>query len=213
VVTEQAPLDKVKRALEADGENTQDHPLLRPSSCHTETIITYAPAGATVAGETIPMDGTHIASGVLGLAPTSRGRIQLASADPRDAPVIDPNYYATETDRVVMRAGIRQAMKVLLVSPHMQDVVESETPPQGFPPLNSQSSDQEIDERVKHIGNTLYHYGGGMPMGKAVDSQLKVYGVQNLRVADASVLPVSITAHYQAPLYALAERAADIILS
>lgn len=211
-MTEQVPFDQVRKALEKDGEDPNDHLLLRSDSCHTETIIAYAPAGAGVSGEDIPLDGTHIASCVLGMAPTSRGQIQLASADINDPPVIDPNYYATETDRVILRAGIRQVLKVILATSQGQDAIESETPPKGLPALTLQSSDQDIDERVRHIGNTFFHSAGGMPMGKAVDSQLKVYGVKHLRVADASIFPVPIAAHYQVCLYAIAEKAADIIL-
>lgn len=63
------------------------------------------------------------------------------------------------------------------------------------------------------IISTVYHAAGSASMGKVVDSNLRVLGVQGLRVVDASVIPVPIAAHYQACVYALAERAVDIILS
>lgn len=83
----------------------------------------------------------------------------------------------------------------------------------GAGPLNARSTDEEIDAQVRSGGNTFYHPAGSAAMGKVVDSNLRVYGVENLRVVDASVLPLPITAHYQALMYALAEKAADIISS
>ncbi|MCJ1389182.1 hypothetical protein MMC18_002037 [Xylographa bjoerkii] len=213
IVTEQVPSGQIKRALEIDGDTvTDNHPLLDPGSCHTETIIAYAPAGAAIAGEDVPIDGTHISSAVLGMAPTSRGSIKLASADPHASPLIDPNYYATEVDRVAMRAGIRSVLKLFQATSAGREMIVSETPPKGMPALSLESSDADIDARVAHVGNTFYHAAGSAAMGKVVDTELRVYGIEKLRVVDASVLPVPIAAHYQVPAYAVAEKAADLIL-
>lgn len=213
VVSEEAPSEQMRAALKADGEAVNEHhPLLHPARCHTETLIVYAPAGAPVAGVNVPLDGTHIASAVLGMLPTSRGSITIASSDPSSPPVIDPNYYATEADRVALRAGLRQVMRVLQETSEGRAIVESEVPPAGFPPLKPDSTDEEIDARVKRAGNTFYHPAGSAAMGKVVDTKLRVHGVENLRVVDASVLPVPISAHYQACVYAIAEKAADLIL-
>ena len=150
VVTEAAPYDDLKHALEADGaSDVEAHPYLAPDYCHTETLVVYAPAGAAIAGVDIPIDGTHIASAVLGMTPTSKGSITLASADPLTPPIIDPNYYATEFDRASLRAGIRQVTKALLETPEGVDLVECEVPPPGFEPLTAESTDKEIDKRVR----------------------------------------------------------------
>lgn len=93
----------------------------------------------------------------------------------------------------------------------MQEFVESERAPDGLAPLTKESSDAEIDARVARVGNTFYHAAGSAAMGKVVDTKLKVMGIQGLRIVDASVFPLPITAHYQAIVYALAEKAADII--
>ena len=212
VVMEQTPYEQLKQALSNDGVQTDSHPLLGSAACHTETLIVYAPAGAPIAGVDVPMDGTHIASAVLGMTPTSRGTITLKSTDPALPPLIDPNYYATEADRASIRYGMRQAMRVLQDTPEGHDTVESEVSPPGFPLLNPKSSDKEIDARVRRVANTFYHPGGSAAMGKVVDSSLRVYGVEKLRVVDASVIPVPISAHYQACVYAIAEKAADMIL-
>ncbi|KAK1145127.1 hypothetical protein N8T08_004560 [Aspergillus melleus] len=77
--------------------------------------------------------------------------------------------------------------------------------------LRPDCTDEEIDENVRREGITFFYPGGSAAMGQVVDTQLRVQGVMGLRVADASVLPVPITGYYQAILYALAEKSADLI--
>ena len=136
----------------------------------------------------------------------------LASADPSADPLIDPNYYATEADRVVLRAGIRLAMRAL-ETPDGQTIVDEEVVPKGFEALTSKSSDEEIDKRVKRSAATWFHPAGSAAMGKVVDTDLRVIGIKGLSVVDASVLPCPIGAHYQVVTYAIAEQAAEIITS
>ena len=206
-------------AIEKDGQTSELKPedLLSPSTVHTETILVYAPAGAQLANvHTIPMDGSHIGSAVLGMMPTSRGSITISSNKVTDPPVIDPNYYATESDRVAVRSGIRRATKLLLESKEMEGVVESETPPEGYAPLTSHSSDEEIDARVRRVANTFYHAAGSCRMGGSisegvVDAHLRVFGVQGLRVCDASILPCPVAAHLQAIAYAIGVMGAAFI--
>ncbi|KAJ5155152.1 hypothetical protein N7492_007955 [Penicillium capsulatum] len=213
IVTTGAPREELQRALAKDGEtDIENHPVLAPDVCHLEILVVYAPAGAPIAKVDVPMDGTHIATAVLGMAPTSHGRITLESADPTAAPRIDPNYYASEVDRAALRAGIRQVGQLLLDTPEGQDIVECETTHPDVSPLRSDATDEEIDARVRFGGNTFYHPAGSVAMGKVLDSNLRVLGVEGLRVADASILPVTVASHYQVLLYAVAEKAADLIV-
>lgn len=93
----------------------------------------------------------------------------------------------------------------------MKEYVEGETPPPGMPRISSALSDQELDKRVEAMPWSWFHAGGPASMGKVVDSKCRVYGVESLRVVDTSIMPLSITAHPQAPIYAIAESSATLI--
>lgn len=97
---------------------------------------------------TIPLDGTHIRTCVLSFLPTSRGSVTLKSADPRDDPVIDPEYYKTEMDRYVLREGLRIVAKMMREA----SFVEGENAPGGLRVVSEESTDAEIDERVRFGG-------------------------------------------------------------
>ncbi|CAG8977006.1 hypothetical protein HYALB_00012858 [Hymenoscyphus albidus] len=102
-------------------------------------------------------------------------------------------------------------MEVMLSTTDGDALIETETVAAGEKPLNWKSQDAEIDERIKAREKTVYHPGGTAAMGKVVDTSLRVYGVEGLRVVDISVLPLPISGRYQACTYALAEQAAGII--
>lgn len=205
IVRENTPEGLIKAAMEADGKD----PRSRCPQSDIELVVAYAPMGGDPTARP-PFDGTHIATATLNLLPTSRGSVTLLSEDCTENPTIDPNYFATETDHVAMRAGARLAMR-LVETPIGRSIVECETPPPGFPPLKSDSSDEEIDMRIRAHAGSWHHSAGTASMGKVVDTKLRVIGAENLRVVDASVVPTPLSGHYQAPMYALAEHAADLI--
>lgn len=204
MATGAAPDADLQKAASADGTTFEPGPRT-----DFEVTVMYAVTAAAPV-EMAPMDGTHITTGVLCLSPTSRGTVTLASDKATDNPIIDPRYFTTEHDRAVMRAAMRLTLRAM-ESDGLKEYIEGETPPPGMPRISSASSDAELDKRVNAISWSWFHAGGTASMGKVVDSRCRVYGVEGLRVVDASVMPLSITAHLQAPVYAVAESAADLI--
>lgn len=144
------------------------------------------------------------------LRPESRGHIELASKDPFDYPVIDPNYLATETDLRVMRESVKMMREIC--------AQEALSPIRGmeFRPGISVHSDAEIDAYIRQFSETIYHPVGTVAMGihddAPVDGALRVRGVEGLRVVDASVMPTLIGGNTNAPAMMIAEKAADMIL-
>ena len=197
-------------ALQADGQilTAGRQPLLK-ERVHTMMLIAYAPM-AMGPNLSVPMDGSHIATIAVLYQPTSRGSLTLSSANPEDAPVVDPAYYSTQADRVMLRSAVRSILRVM-ATPAMQEIVECESPPEGYPPLHD-ATDEELDARIAAFGTTIHHAAGTCAMGNVVDGQLKVRGVDGLRVVDASVFPAPVSAALQATVYAVAELASDLIL-
>jgi choline dehydrogenase-like flavoprotein len=204
MATAAAPDQDLHKAASADGTTFQPG----PRTDYEVTVMYAVTAAAPV--EMAPMDGTHITTGVLCLSPTSRGTVTLASDKATDNAIVDPRYFATEHDRAVIRAGMRTALQAMK-SAALKDYIEDETPPPGMPRISPASSDAELDKRINAMSWSWFHAGGTASMGKVVDSQCRVYGVNSLRVVDTSIMPLSVAAHLQAPMYALAESAADLI--
>ena len=93
----------------------------------------------------------------------------------------------------------------MLKTPEGQELVADEIVPEGHKCLLSTASDSEIDQRIRMGGVSCSHPGASCSMGKVVDTECRVKGVQGLRVVDASVIPVPLAAHYQTLIFALAE--------
>jgi len=156
--------------------------------------------------------GHGIATGPVLLKPRSSGTVRLRSADPAVKPVIDPRYLSDPegVDRAAMMAGLR-ATVTIAQSPALRDTVGK-----VVRPLHATTLDDETLERaLDSCSHTLYHPVGTCRMGRdersVVDPQLRVRGVQGLRVADASVMPTIIRGHTHAPAVVIGEKAADLI--
>jgi choline dehydrogenase len=160
-----------------------------------------------------PQDGLHRFSGFTMIAyqlrPESRGEIKLKSPDPFDAPAVYPNYLATETDQRTIVAGLKLCRRIL-ATPQMQGFVESE-----FQPGSAVEGDEELLDYARRRGGTVYHPTSTCKMGNdpmaVVDPQLRVYGVEGLRVADASVMPTVVSGNTNAAAIMIGEKAADMV--
>lgn len=211
VATVPTPHAELIEAAQKDRIDAED-PYLQEPRGNVEVMVAYAPIAGGGSEFRVPMDGNHISSPVVLLLPTSRGSVTLASADPTADPVLDPRYLDTETDRAAIRAGMRVALRVMETD-SAKEVIDGETPPPGHEPITSASSNADLDRRVQIVGSSFFQNGGTAAMGTVVDTQCRVKGVQNLRVCDASVLPLPLAGHYQAPMYAFGEAVADMLLA
>ena len=143
--------------------------------------------------------------------PLSRGYVKALSKDVFVDPVIQPNYLAHATDQQVLVEGM-QLIRALLHSPDLRDYLEEETVPG-----ERVKSNEDMLEFVKKNGSTGYHLVGTARMGKfddklsVVDDQLKVHGINSLRIADASIMPMIPSANTYAASMMIGEKAADII--
>ena len=138
------------------------------------------------------------------LQPQSRGSVTLASNDPTAKPLIRHNYYAAEEDMATMIGGCRKLMEIAQ-QPALQPFASTPfTVPAG-------DTDEDIRAHVARNTTTLYHPVGTCAMGSVVDAELRVQGVESLRVIDASVMPMVPRGNTNAPTIAIAERAADLI--
>jgi choline dehydrogenase len=149
---------------------------------------------------------THVCQ----LRPQSRGYITLKSADPLTAAIIQPNYLEAEEDRRAMREGVKLAREVFA-----QASFDPYRGPELMPGAHVTKDDQ-IDAFIRKTAETIYHPVGSAKMGtdgeSVVDPQLRVHGLEGLRVVDASVMPALVSGNTNAPTIMIAEKASDMIL-
>ena len=145
------------------------------------------------------------------LRPESRGQVRLASADPFAAPRIRQNFLAAEHDWRTLRAGLRLVRRISREAPLAQYVAQEIAPGAG------QESDADLDRHVRAVAITVHHPLGTCRMGlgaddmAVVDAELRVIGVEGLRVVDASVMPDLVGGNINAAVTMIAERASDLI--
>lgn len=145
------------------------------------------------------------------MRPTSLGSVTLKSTDPRQAPRILFNYLKTEQDRADMRAAAR-LVREIIEQPAMAALKGEE-----LVPGPAARSDEELDAWARRVTETGYHASGTCKMGPSddpeavVDPQLRVHGVQGLRVVDASIMPIIVSGNTNAPSVMIAEKASDMI--
>lgn len=149
-----------------------------------------------------------------GLMPFSRGNIHIKSANASAPAAINPNYFLLDYDLKQQIGTARTARKVATTAP-LSNILTSETTP-GFDVVPANASDAVWGDWLKSVYRSNYHYISTAAMmskelGGVVGDDHIVYGTANVRVVDASVLPFQVSGHLTSTLYALAERASDLI--
>jgi choline dehydrogenase len=165
-------------------------------------------SGDTIAPPLHPFSGLSFP--LIVLRPESRGTVRIKSPDPRAAPAIQPRYLSAQKDRDTMVAGLR-SLRRILAAPALHDFLEAE-----HDPGPSCASDDDLLDFARRKGSTVYHPTSTCRMGNdataVVDTQLRVRGVERLRIVDASVMPALISGNTNAAVIMIAEKGADMIL-
>jgi choline dehydrogenase len=143
--------------------------------------------------------------------PTSRGSVRIRSADPFEAPAIEPNMLATDEDVADILAGAH-FLRRLSATPALQAIIEAETKP--GPEIRS---DEALIDDARGRGYSVFHPVGTCRMGPdpkdaVVDARLRVHGIAGLRVIDASIFPTITSGNTNAPAIMVGEMGADLVL-
>lgn len=136
------------------------------------------------------------------MKPTSRGSVTLNSADPKQAPIIQFNYHQTEEDQTVMKRGI-ETVRDIVRQPAFSELAGEELRPGNL----------SLDEFIRQHAESAYHPSCTCAMGTVVDTEARVFGTENLRVIDASIMPEITNGNLNAPVVMMAEKLSDAVLS
>lgn len=181
-----------------------------PDQPHPNLQYHVQPLSLDAFGEPLHRFEAFTAS-VCNLNPTSRGTVQIQSPNFEDAPLISPNYLSTEQDRKVAIDSLRVTRRIVS-QPALAAYL-----PQEYKPGPQYQTDDELAQVVGDIGTTIFHPVGTTKMGRSgdpmavLDSQLRVRGVDGLRVVDAGAMPTITSGNTNSPTLMLAEKAAEWI--
>ena len=145
------------------------------------------------------------------LRPESRGTVEIKSREPDHAPAIQPNFLEREADVATMLDGLKM-VRQMAQAPQLARWISTE-----YDPGPDCSSDEQLVDFIRNKAFTVYHPVGTCKMGSdpdaVVDQELRVHGMQRLRVIDASIMPTVTSGNTNAPVIMIAEKAADMILA
>ena len=182
-----------------------------PSRATPNLQFHVQPISTDILGATKMHDFDGITPTIANVRPTSRGEINIISNDSRDNPKIKMNYLSTQEDRDIAAKSLKIVRNIML---------ESETfkkyQPEEYRPGVHITNDEELVKAGSEHTQTIFHPVGTCKMGSGddsvVDSNLKVRGIENLRVVDASIMPNITSGNTNAPTIMIAEKASDMIL-
>jgi choline dehydrogenase len=153
--------------------------------------------------------GSGVTLNSYALRPRARGSVTLRSADPKDLPIIDPNFLGHPDDLRISVEGVRQSRDIM-----SQSALARYVRKEHFPGSNV-ASQAELETYARQYGRTSYHPVGTCRMGgdslSVVDPQLRVRGIEGLRICDSSVMPQLVSSNTNAPSVMIGEKAADLI--
>jgi choline dehydrogenase len=175
----------------------------RPGVDALDIEFHFAPSMFFDEGLSAPTDHGYC-FGPVAIKPTSRGRVTLRAPLPDSKPRVLCNFLTTPEDRESMLIGMKMALEIARQEP----LRAAERGPFSLP---AGDSDEELMAFIRRVGQSVYHPCCTCAMGSVVDSELRVYGFQGLRVVDASVMPEITRGNTNAPVIMIAERAADLI--
>lgn len=195
--------------LTSNGSEAGGFVKTTPDAPRPDLQIVFVPLYYMRHGFDNPEEGHGFSIGATQLRPMSRGRLTLRSPEPDDDPVIDPGYLTEPEDVAALIGGVRLAREIA-ESP----AFDTYRGPEVWPGEDVRD-DEAIEAYVREKAQPAYHHVGTCKMGDddqaVVDDELRVHGVEGLRVVDASVMPEIIGGTTNAPTIMIAERAADLI--
>lgn len=171
---------------------------------------TRAPVGKRPLMNPDPFSGFLL--GLSNCRTTSRGYLQIKSKDPLQAPLIQPNYLSTDEDVQTLLAGVKYLRKMAQTDAFKEVIVDEIRPGPDY------VTDEQLIDDIRSYAWTVFHPSstcrmGPNPADNVVDHQLKVHGVERLRVCDSSIFPELISGNTNAPTIMVAEKGADLILA
>ncbi|MDA9723381.1 GMC family oxidoreductase N-terminal domain-containing protein [Candidatus Pelagibacter sp.] len=182
-----------------------------PSRATPNLQFHVSPVSTDILGVTPMHDFEGITPTVANVRPTSRGEINIVSNDSREYPKIKMNYLSTEDDRYVAALGLKIIRKIMLDT----KTFKKYEPEEYRPGIHIQDN-EELVKAASDYAQTIFHPVGTCKMGNdnhsVVNDELKVHGIENMRVIDASIMPNITSGNTNAPTIMIAEKGSDMIL-